>query len=165
MRSRLLASSVALALVGGAVALSGCGGAENALSTADTDSGKASFVTACGGCHTLADAGTTGAAGPNLDDAFRSSREQGFGETMFYGVVRRWIQIAPQPDQPGSYPVAMPQDLVTGQEAVDVAAYVARFAGIAPVSEVRPISPAVQGTPPPAGEGPATPADGGAEKP
>ena len=32
-------------------------------------SGKDIFTTNCGGCHTLADAGTTGATGPNLDEA------------------------------------------------------------------------------------------------
>ena len=31
--------------------------------------GKDVFTTNCGGCHTLADAGTSGATGPNLDDA------------------------------------------------------------------------------------------------
>ena len=31
--------------------------------------GKEVFTTTCGGCHTLADAGTTGATGPNLDEA------------------------------------------------------------------------------------------------
>ena len=36
---------------------------------ATADSGKEVFVTNCGGCHTLADAGTSGASGPNLDDA------------------------------------------------------------------------------------------------
>jgi cytochrome c5 len=30
--------------------------------------GKVIFTTNCGGCHTLADAGTTGTVGPNLDD-------------------------------------------------------------------------------------------------
>ena len=30
--------------------------------------GKAVFTSNCGSCHTLADAGTTGAVGPNLDD-------------------------------------------------------------------------------------------------
>src|SRR5262249_24318558 len=29
--------------------------------------GKAIFLTNCGSCHTLADAGTTGTVGPNLD--------------------------------------------------------------------------------------------------
>jgi len=32
-------------------------------------SGKDVFTSTCGGCHTLADAGTSGATGPNLDDA------------------------------------------------------------------------------------------------
>ena len=32
-------------------------------------SGKDIFTSSCGGCHTLADAGTSGAVGPNLDDA------------------------------------------------------------------------------------------------
>ena len=31
--------------------------------------GKQVFTTNCGSCHTLADAGTSGAIGPNLDDA------------------------------------------------------------------------------------------------
>jgi mono/diheme cytochrome c family protein len=32
-------------------------------------SGQEVFTSSCGGCHTLADAGTSGAIGPNLDDA------------------------------------------------------------------------------------------------
>ena len=37
----------------------------------DPAAGKQVFLgaSACGGCHTLADAGSTGAVGPNLDDA------------------------------------------------------------------------------------------------
>jgi mono/diheme cytochrome c family protein len=31
--------------------------------------GKEIFTSTCGGCHTLADAGTSGVIGPNLDDA------------------------------------------------------------------------------------------------
>ena len=31
--------------------------------------GKAVFTSSCGGCHTLGDAGTSGAVGPNLDQA------------------------------------------------------------------------------------------------
>lgn len=34
--------------------------------------GKAIFTASCGGCHTLADAGTDGTVGPNLDDAMPS---------------------------------------------------------------------------------------------
>ena len=165
MRSRLLASSFAVVLAGGALALAGCGGAENALVTADVEAGKTKFVQQCGACHTMENAGTKGISGPNLDDAFGPSREQGFEESQFFGVVKRWIKISPQPSKPGSYPVAMPQNLVTGKDADDVSAYVARFAGLTSDSAVREISPAVQGTPPAPGGGPATPADGGAEAP
>jgi mono/diheme cytochrome c family protein len=35
----------------------------------DPVAGKAVFTESCGTCHTLADAGTTGTVGPNLDDA------------------------------------------------------------------------------------------------
>ena len=40
----------------------------------DPAAGKEVFLgsSACGGCHTLADAGSTGAVGPNLDDAMPS---------------------------------------------------------------------------------------------
>ncbi|MFZ4756149.1 MAG: c-type cytochrome [Miltoncostaeaceae bacterium] len=165
MRSRLIATSTALLIIGTAGFLTGCGGAQSALDTADTAAGKTKFVGSCGGCHTLADAGTKGQLGPNLDDAFRASREQGFKETQFYGVVKRWIEVAPQAPLPGSYPQAMPQNLVTGSDAVNVAAYVATAAGTKPTSDVAPLTPAVEGKAPAPGSGPATPADGGATAP
>jgi mono/diheme cytochrome c family protein len=40
---------------------------EQAATTAA--SGKEIFTSNCGSCHTLADAGTSGTVGPNLDDA------------------------------------------------------------------------------------------------
>ena len=46
--------------------------------TATRARGKALFVQTCGACHTLADAGTTGTVGPNLDDAFLPDKQQGF---------------------------------------------------------------------------------------
>lgn len=164
MRSRLIATSTALLIMGGAAILSGCG-ASSSIDSADTAAGKTKFVAACGGCHALKDAGTTGNIGPNLDDAFRASRVDGFKETQFFGVVKRWIEIAPQAPVPGSYPQAMPQNLVEGQDADNVAAYVAKVAGTSPVSDAGVLTPAVKGTPPAPGKGPATPADGGAEKP
>jgi mono/diheme cytochrome c family protein len=41
---------------------------EAATTAAAGADGKAVFTSNCGGCHTLADAGTSGAVGPNLDD-------------------------------------------------------------------------------------------------
>ncbi len=41
-----------------------------AAGAGDAEAGKAVFASAgCGSCHTLAEAGSTGAVGPNLDDA------------------------------------------------------------------------------------------------
>jgi mono/diheme cytochrome c family protein len=37
--------------------------------TGDAVAGKVIFTANCGSCHTLADAGTSGTVGPNLDDA------------------------------------------------------------------------------------------------
>ncbi|HEU0018708.1 MAG TPA: c-type cytochrome [Thermoleophilaceae bacterium] len=103
------------ALVG--VAASGCGREDPDLVT-----GKQLFVEKCGACHTLARAGTTGVSGPNLDEAFGPARRQGLGEGTFEGVVAD--QIATPLRNSG-----MPAKLVTGQDAKDVAAYVAAVAG------------------------------------
>ena len=45
------------------------GKAQPTYDDGDPAAGKAVFTQKCGACHTLADAGTTGAVGPNLDDA------------------------------------------------------------------------------------------------
>ncbi|MEA2316241.1 MAG: quinohemoprotein ethanol dehydrogenase [Solirubrobacteraceae bacterium] len=67
-----------------ALLLVGCGGGDSGGSagsgtttqqsstsgggTASAAEGKQIFTQNCGGCHTLADAGTNGQVGPNLDD-------------------------------------------------------------------------------------------------
>jgi mono/diheme cytochrome c family protein len=78
------------------------------------------FQKDCAGCHTLADAGTSGTVGPNLDDAFSSDKQQGFSEQTIRDVVRGQIAY---PEPP------MPSNLVRGADANDVATYVARCAG------------------------------------
>jgi plastocyanin len=77
----------------------------------------------CGSCHALARAGTKGTQGPDLDDAFAQARRDGMNEKTVEGVVLR--QIA----HPRRNSI-MPADLVTGDDAVDVSAYVAEVAGI-----------------------------------
>ena len=48
----------------------------------DVGVGQEIFTQKCGSCHTLADAGTKGAVGPNLDAAFTRSRNvDGFDES------------------------------------------------------------------------------------
>jgi cbb3-type cytochrome c oxidase subunit III len=79
----------------------------------------------CAACHTLAAAGAAGTIGPNLDDAFRSDREQGFKQSSIQNVVLDQIREASG---------KMPKNLVTGQDAQDVAAYVASVAGVGKAS-------------------------------
>jgi mono/diheme cytochrome c family protein len=83
----------------------------------DLTKGKALFTQKCGSCHQLARAGTQGQTGPNLDTAFRASLDKGFNRDTIEGIVHRQI-LHPRR---GS---VMPADLVTGQDAKDVAAYV-----------------------------------------
>jgi plastocyanin len=85
--------------------------------------GKQLFVAKCGACHTLAHAGTTGTIGPNLDQSFAESRANGFKSNDIRGVVD--FQIG-YPNPLG----AMPAKLYTGQDAGDVAGYVAAVAGV-----------------------------------
>jgi Cytochrome C oxidase, cbb3-type, subunit III len=79
----------------------------------DPVAGKAVFLgaSACGGCHTLADAGTSGTVGPNLDDA----------KPSFDLVVERVTNGA------GAMPPF--KDTLSQQQINDVAAYVSSVAG------------------------------------
>jgi plastocyanin len=83
----------------------------------------------CGSCHTLAHAGTKGTVGPDLDQAFQRALVDGFKRSAIRGVVHGQIlnpnkfpQVDPATGKEGA---AMPAHLVTGQDAYDVAAYVA----------------------------------------
>jgi plastocyanin len=94
--------------------------------------GKQLFVEKCGACHVLNRAGTTGVAGPNLDEAFDRPRKDGMKESTFAGVVFKQIEqpnIRPQMDPVTLKPtVSMPANIVSGDDAQDVAAYVAAVA-------------------------------------
>jgi len=111
---------IALPVLALALTAAGCGTGGIASGPSDLNNGKKLFVQQCGGCHTLQAAGTQGKVGPNLDDAFRYDRKQGFAESSIENVVLDQIRIAEPP---------MPANLVTGQDAQDVAAYVASVAG------------------------------------
>ena len=102
-----------------ALAASGCGAVKK-VSSGDPSNGKLLFTEKCGSCHVLADAKTQGTTGPNLDDAFSSDKAQGFSLQTMTDVVRGQIAY---PEKP------MPPNLVTGQDADDVAVYVAKCAG------------------------------------
>jgi plastocyanin len=117
-------------LLGGLIAAAGAvGGCELADSGTNLVNGKEQFVARCGSCHVLGRAGTTGVTGPNLDQAFQRARRDGFGESTFEGVVKAQIaepnrRPSRDPESGDELPV-MPADLVTGDDAEDVAAYVA----------------------------------------
>ena len=123
---RGLAGACAIAL--SALAASGCGTDGLPDGSGDTTSGKELFKTKCGQCHTLADAGTAGVIGPNLDDAFRQSRKDGLGERTIESVVRG--QIAYPVVEPPTGAAGMPANIVTGEDADSVAAYVASVASL-----------------------------------
>ena len=127
-------------LAAAALLAAGCGygGAANAGQPPDTQSGQQLFTQACGSCHTLSAAGTSGTIGPNLDNAFAADVQEGYPQSVIENVVLDQIRL-------GSGPIAtyttvengkgltpqtpMPANIVKGQDAIDVAAYVASVAG------------------------------------
>jgi mono/diheme cytochrome c family protein len=119
MRRRALRAATPASLALLALGAAGCSvkGAENA----NLIVGKQQFVAKCGSCHTLARASTKGIVGPNLDEAFRASLEEGAKRSTVRGIVEQQIQI-PNPEG------AMPKNLVSGAKRRDVAAYVAATA-------------------------------------
>ncbi len=116
-----------LALIAGALA-AGCDTQEEA----DLDRGRDLFTTGCGNCHTLAEARSSGALGPNLDSAFAQARADGMDQDTIEGVVEDQIAHPRDVDEgDADYDqVYMPADIYTGSDAKDVAAYVASVAGV-----------------------------------
>jgi mono/diheme cytochrome c family protein len=134
-RTKLLPLTLAAAAL---IGFAGCDTNENA----DLERGRDLFTTRCGTCHALAQAGTGATVGPDLDSAFADARASGMDNDTIEGVVQAQIanprtveETDPEYDR-----TFMPADLVTGQDAEDVAAYVASVAGV----------PGIQ--PPPLGE-------------
>jgi cytochrome c6 len=79
--------------------------------TGDVAAGAEIFAADCGTCHTLADAGTSGTIGPNLDDSMPSSELVVDRVTNGAGVMPAF------------------EDQLTPQQIQDVAAYVSSVAG------------------------------------
>jgi plastocyanin len=112
---RLFATGLAALTV--ALGATGCGSDE-----ADLVNGKTEFAGKCQRCHVLERAGGGANVGPNLDEAFGPARGDGLGEGTVEGVVLSQIGNVRRNS-------TMPEDLVTGEDARDVAAYVAAVAG------------------------------------
>jgi mono/diheme cytochrome c family protein len=118
----------AIATIAAATAIVGLTGC-NLGPKANLDKGQQLFTQKCGSCHTLTGAGTNGDVGPNLDYAFKNARASGMDSDTVKGVVEYQIAHA-RPAATQATDVYMPQDLVTGEDASDVAAYVASVAGV-----------------------------------
>jgi cbb3-type cytochrome c oxidase subunit III len=114
----------------------GTGGVASAAQRPDLQNGQQLFTSKCAFCHTLQAAGASGTVGPNLDNAFAMVRHEGYPQSSIENVVLDQIRL-------GSGPIAtyttskkftpqqqMPAHLLTGQDAIDVAAYVASVAGV-----------------------------------
>jgi mono/diheme cytochrome c family protein len=110
----------ALVLVALAVGLgvAACGGGDDGDSTTTEEAaeettavGREVFVANCGTCHTLSDAGTSGAIGPSLDDAGLSA------ETVEAQV------------RSGGGGMPAFEDTLSDEEITEVAAYVAAASG------------------------------------
>ena len=142
----LVAGVCAVAL---SLALSGCG-TGGYTSGGSQGTGKELFVKACGGCHTLAAAGTAGTVGPDLDDAFAQARDVGMTNATFTQVVADQIRFPitnTSTGSPGMPPIDTTLPECTGkadegfcvpdqdQAVSDIAAYVGAVAGTGVTAE------------------------------
>jgi cbb3-type cytochrome c oxidase subunit III len=102
---------------------------------ADTNNGQKLFSQSCAACHTLQAAGATGTIGPNLDNAFAADRKEGYPDSSIENVVLDQIRLGSGPlatyttNKKFTPQTPMPANLFKGQDAIDVAAYVASVAG------------------------------------
>ena len=127
MRPALLIATAVAAVLG----LAACGFGEEGISVSKDDpnyNGAVLFATHCSGCHTLGAAGTQGTGnrsirtqGPNLDERIESYEDALFAiqNGGFSGAI-------------------MPQNIVVGEEAEEVARFVAKYAGQDATESPRP---------------------------
>jgi mono/diheme cytochrome c family protein len=129
-RRRIAPARLGIGVVALTAALAGAGC--DATEDADVDRGRALFLSKCGTCHALAQAGTSVDIGPDLDASFADARASGMDNDTIEGVVQTQIE-SPRYIEPNAANydrVYMPAEIVTGQDAEDVATYVASVAGV-----------------------------------
>ena len=88
------------------------------------------FIEKCGTCHALKEAGTHADVGPNLDAAFARRARDGMDQDTIEGVVEAQIDEPPRQPSPTTPRPTCRADLVEGEDADDVAAYVGQVAGV-----------------------------------
>jgi cytochrome c oxidase subunit II len=96
---------------------------KDAAASAGSVQGKTLFTQQCGSCHTLADAGTSGQVGPNLDDALKGKNADFIRES----IVQPNAQIAPG-FQPNVMPSTFGQSL-SQQQLDSLVEYLLQTAG------------------------------------
>jgi mono/diheme cytochrome c family protein len=128
-----------LAVAAGAAALFAAGGCgvEVKEGSGNLVNGKRLFVQRCGSCHILNRANAKGVTGPNLDQAFTRALKDGFKRDTVRSITEKQILY---PNVNG----VMPANLVTGDDAEDVAAYVA-YAAAKPGKDTGALATAVGG--------------------
>jgi mono/diheme cytochrome c family protein len=122
-----------LIAVAAATTAIGCGSQGVEVSSSDPDhEGAVIFAERCSGCHTLSAAGTQGSAnrsqrtqGPNFDQ-----RKETVDDVIF--AIRNG----------GFSGAIMPQNIVVGEDADKVAAFLAKYAGQDVEEQPRPASAA-----------------------
>jgi len=133
MPSTTLTTKISLLLATAGLAmivLAGCGTTDSSPINGDfQDRGRQLFNAKCGTCHKMAAAASVGEQGPDLDAAFRGARAVGMDEDTIRGVVTAQVE-DPRPSEQDFPGVSMPAGLVEGNDLEDVAAYVARYAGV-----------------------------------
>ncbi len=94
--------------------------------TANEVNGRELFGEHCSFCHTLASANSVGKTGPNLDQL--KPAYSTIMHTLEYGCLQQPASASESSEVCLGYGT-MPADIVQGQDAVDVARYVAAVAG------------------------------------
>src|SRR5262249_8538895 len=129
-----------------AVSLTACGTGGKVSASANVQNGKTLFQQKCAGCHALAAVGSTATIGPNPHHAVAQAPPHGFKETPIPDNGPHQIRVPGQystaQNNPNYLKANMPAKLVTGQDADDVAAFVAANAGVSGFA----VSQAISGT-------------------
>ena len=94
---------------------------------ASLETGKHLFDVNCGTCHTLYAAGTDGNFGPNLDDLLAPTGPATSKSTI--NATKQRVLNAIENGVDSSTPGRMPAGVIAGQQADQVAAFVASEAG------------------------------------
>ena len=99
--------------------------------SSDLASGQTLFQINCGACHTLASAGTDGNFGPDLDELLAASGTPTgpkAGKTI-EGTKGRVLNAIDEGVDSSTTPGRMPGKIISGEQAEEVAEFVAQTAG------------------------------------